>query len=158
MATNAMNPVNTIALGALAALAIGTALIGNGSEAPHRRPIKIAAFGTLTGPVRSFGINSRAALQAAAERIDAAGGVKLADGSIGTFDVSYADDHCRPDEAIRLLQRAAASDAILGIGPSCSSVAEPLYGVLQHSVGDTADHGLQFPIFTDGATKADSEA
>jgi branched-chain amino acid transport system substrate-binding protein len=155
MATNAMNPVNTIALGALAALAIGTALISNGSEAPHRRPIKIAAFGTLTGPVRSFGINSRAALQAAAERIDAAGGVKLADGSIGTFDVSYADDHCRPDEAIGILQRAAASDAILGIGPSCSSVAEPLYGVLQHSVGDTADHGLQFPIFTDGATKAD---
>lgn len=66
MATNAMNPVNTIALGALAALAIGTALISNGSEAPHRRPIKITAFGTLTGPVRSFGINSRAALQAAA--------------------------------------------------------------------------------------------
>ena len=48
-----------------------------GAEPVQRRPIKIAAFGTLTGPVRSFGINSRAALQAAAETIDAAGGTSL---------------------------------------------------------------------------------
>jgi branched-chain amino acid transport system substrate-binding protein len=154
MATIANGRINTIALGALAACAIGAVFAASG-EPPQRRPIKIAAFGTLTGPVRSFGTNSRAALQAAAERIDAAGGVKLRDGSIGTFDVTYDDDHCRADEAIGIVQRAAASDAILGIGPSCSSVAEPLFGVLQGRVDDAADRGLQLPIFTDGATKAD---
>jgi len=149
------NIINTIAIGALAVCAIGSAIAVSSSAPPQRRPIRIAAFGTLTGPVRSFGINSRATLKAAAERIDAAGGVKLKDGSIGYFDVSYADDHCKPDEAIDIVQRAAASEAILGIGPSCSSVAEPLYGELQRRVGDGADRGLQFPIFTDGATKAD---
>jgi branched-chain amino acid transport system substrate-binding protein len=154
MGTMAINWVNTIALGVLAACAIGAASAA-GDVAPQRRPIKIAAFGTLTGPVRSFGINSRATLQAAAEKIDAAGGVRLKDGSIGYFDVSYDDDHCQVDEAVGIVRRAAASEAILGIGPSCSSVAEPLYGVLQRHVGETADHGLEFPIFTDGATKAD---
>src|SRR5262249_31496184 len=144
MAIIAINRINTIALGALAAYAIGAAFAASNTT-PERRPIKIAAFGTLTGPVRSFGTNSRAALQAAAARIDAAGGVKLRDGSIGYFDVTYADDQCRADDAIGIVQRAAASEAILGIGPSCSSVAEPLYGVLQRRVDDTADHGLQFP-------------
>jgi branched-chain amino acid transport system substrate-binding protein len=126
-----------------------------GAEPAQRRPIKVAAFGTLTGPVKSFGINSRAALQAAAATIEAAGGVKLKDGSIGYFDVTYTDDHCKPDDAIAIVRAAAASEAIVGIGPSCSSVAEPLYGTLQHRVDDAADHGQQFPIFTDGATKAD---
>src|SRR6516164_1539208 len=119
------NIINTIAIGALAVCAIGSAIAVSSSAPPQRRPIRIAAFGTLTGPVRSFGINSRATLKTAAERIDAAGGVKLKDGSIGFFDFSYADDHCKPDEAIDIVQRAAASEAILGIGPSCSSVAEP---------------------------------
>lgn len=118
-------------------------------------PIKVAAFGALTGPVRSFGINSRAALQAASERIDQEGGIRLADGSIGRFDVSYADDHCKPDDAIAIVREAVASDALLALGPSCSSVAEPLYGALQRRVDDADDHGIEIPVFTDGATKAD---
>lgn len=143
-----------IALGVFVACSIGMAGAA-GAEPAQRHPVKIAAFGTLTGPVRSFGINSRAALQAAAETIDAAGGIRLKDGSIGYFDVTYTDDHCKPDDAVDIVRQAAASEAIVGIGPSCSSVAEPLYGTLQRHVDDPADRGLQFPIFTDGATKAD---
>ncbi|MBS0420296.1 MAG: alpha/beta fold hydrolase [Proteobacteria bacterium] len=116
--------------------------------------IKIAAFGALTGPVQSFGINSRAALLAAAQRIDRDGGVKLADGSVGHFDISYTDDHCNADDAIAFLKQAAAADTLVAIGPSCSSVAEPLYGTLQHKVDDNNDPGLRIPVFTDGATKA----
>src|SRR5215471_7940984 len=115
-----------MALGVFAICSIGMMLTADAE--PQRRPIKIAAFGTLTGPVKSFGINSRAALQAAAETIDAAGGIKLKNGSIGYFDVTYTDDHCKPDDAIGIVRQAAASEAIVGIGPSCSSVAEPLYG------------------------------
>jgi branched-chain amino acid transport system substrate-binding protein len=116
--------------------------------------IKISAFGALTGPVRSFGISSRAAALAAAHRIDETGGIHLADGSTGRFEVTYADDHCKPDDGIALLRAAAVSDALAVIGPSCSSVAEPLYGTLQRKADDVSDTGMQIPVFTDGATKA----
>jgi branched-chain amino acid transport system substrate-binding protein len=116
--------------------------------------IKISAFGALSGPVKSFGINSRAALNAAARRINQTGGVRLSDGSIGHFDITYADDHCKAEDGISLLRESAASAALAVIGPSCSSVAEPLYGALQHKVDDQNDLGFQIPVFTDGATKA----
>jgi len=124
------------------------------SAQPRTTSIRIAAFGALTGPVKSFGINSRAALRAAARRIDQSGGVKLADGSVGHFDISYTDDHCNAEDGAALLKQAAASGALVAIGPSCSSVAEPLYGKLQPKVNDAGDPGLQIPVFTDGATKA----
>jgi branched-chain amino acid transport system substrate-binding protein len=117
--------------------------------------ISLRAFGALTGPVKSFGINSRAALNAASSQIDHAGGVHLADGSIGHFSIEYSDDHCNPDDGIKLLHQAFLSDALAVIGPSCSSVAEPLYAVLQHRASDGRDDGLKIPVFTDGATKAD---
>lgn len=118
------------------------------------RIIKIAGFGALSGPARSFGLNSRAALASAAARINASGGVKLADGVIGKIELSYVDDHCNPADAIALVRRLEASDALVAVGPSCSSVAEPLYHVLQSGVGMAEDSGMKMPIFTDGATKA----
>lgn len=137
-----------------AALACAPMLCGVCLAQQRTIDIKISAFGALTGPVKSFGINSRAALLAAARRIDAEGGVHLGDGSIGHFDIDYADDHCQPDDGIALLRAAAASQAVAVIGPSCSSVAEPLYGALQRKVDDASDAGIQIAVFTDGATKA----
>lgn len=118
------------------------------------RVIKIAGFGALSGPARSFGVNSRAALIAAATRINASGGVRLADGAIGKFEVSYADDHCSATDAIGLLRQFSLSDALVAVGPSCSSVAEPLYHSLQSIAGVATDTGMAMPVFTDGATKA----
>lgn len=122
------------------------------------RPLHIAGFGALSGPVRAFGINSRAALTAATDSINRTGGVRLADGAVGRFVVSYADDHCAPSDGIALARRIAASDALVAVGPSCSSVAEPLYHALRSTAGDgtseLADTGLALPVFTDGATKA----
>ncbi|HZS61098.1 MAG TPA: ABC transporter substrate-binding protein, partial [Gemmatimonadaceae bacterium] len=106
------------------------------------RSLKIAGFGALTGPVHDFGINSRAALTAAAEWINSHGGVKLSDGTMGRFEVSYDDDHCKPADAMALVKQYEASDALVAVGPSCSSVAEPLYPT------------ISMPVFTDGATKA----
>jgi branched-chain amino acid transport system substrate-binding protein len=116
--------------------------------------IPIKAIGALSGPVKSFGINSRAALAAASRKIEEEGGVRLADGTVGHFVIDYADDHCDPQKAIALLHQAAKSDALAIIGPSCSSVAEPLYTALQHRADDNSDHGIQIPVLTDGATKA----
>jgi branched-chain amino acid transport system substrate-binding protein len=41
----------------------------------------------------------------------------------------------------------------VAIGPTCSNVAEPVFGILQKKAGDTSDSGLQFPLYTDVAAK-----
>lgn len=129
-----------------------SAFLGEDAAVPARatdqaaRWVHLGAFGALSGPVQSFGRNSWAALRAATDSVNQAGGVRLGDGATGYLRVSYADDHCAPADAIELLRKLAASDALVAIGPSCSSVAEPLYGALAE---------LQLPVFTDGATKAD---
>jgi branched-chain amino acid transport system substrate-binding protein len=133
---------------------VSSASSGQPSKPPNQRVIHIAGFGALTGPVQSFGINSRAAQLAAADAINRAGGVRLADGSKARLEITYEDDKCNPEQAIDLIRTVASSDALVATGPSCSSVAEPLFSALQHRVGDTQDHGIQLPILTDGATKA----
>ena len=47
----------------------------------QERTVKITGFGAKSGVVRVFGINSEAALKAAAEEINKSGGVTLGDGS-----------------------------------------------------------------------------
>ena len=62
------------------ALAVSLALSFGVAQAQDKT-IKISGFGAKTGPVRSFGVNSEAAMLAAADVINKAGGVKLADGT-----------------------------------------------------------------------------
>ncbi len=131
------------------ALALSMATVA----AAEDRTVKIAGFGAKSGVVRSFGINTEAVMQAAAEQINANGGVKLADGSVGMIEVTFDDDRCNAEEGISVIRRIASTDAIVGVGPTCSNVAEPLFGILQGSVDDAGDSGLQFPIFTDTAIK-----
>lgn len=117
------------------------------------REIKIAGFGAKSGVIRIFGINSEAALKAAVLEINSSGGVKLGDGAVGKFDLTYYDDRCTPEEGISVVRRIVTTDAIIGVGPSCSNVAESLFGILQKKVGDDTDSGLQFPILGDVAAK-----
>jgi branched-chain amino acid transport system substrate-binding protein len=117
------------------------------------KTIKIAGFGAKTGPVRSFGVNSEAAMVAAADTINKAGGVKLADGSKAKLAIEFYDDGCNAEQGISVVRRIAGTDAVVAVGPTCSNVAEPLFGVLQKKVGDAGDSGLQMPVFTDVAVK-----
>jgi branched-chain amino acid transport system substrate-binding protein len=134
------------------AIAIALAFAASGAMA-QEKTIKISGFGAKTGVVRGFGINSEAALLAAAEVINKAGGVKLADGSKAKMVVDFYDDRCNAEEGISVIRRIAGGDALVAIGPTCSNVAEPLFGILQKKVGDASDSGLQFPVFTDVAIK-----
>lgn len=143
--------MNKISLAVAAAFA-ATAFTGSGALAQDKT-IKIAGFGAKSGVVRSFGINSEAALLAAADQINKAGGVKLADGSKAKIAIEYYDDRCTAEEGISVARRMAGTDALVGVGPTCSNVAEPLFGILQKKVGDASDSGLQFPIFSDVAIK-----
>jgi branched-chain amino acid transport system substrate-binding protein len=119
----------------------------------QERTIKIAGFGAKTGPVRSFGVNSEAALLAAADVINKQGGVKLGDGSKAKLAIDFYDDRCTAEEGISIVRRIYGTDAVIAVGPTCSNVAEPLFGVLQKKVDDKSDSGLQMPIFTDVAAK-----
>lgn len=134
------------------ALAVSLALSFGVAQAQDKT-IKISGFGAKTGPVRSFGVNSEAAMLAAADVINKAGGVKLADGSKAKIAVDFYDDRCTAEEGISVIRRIAGGDALVAIGPTCSNVAEPLFGILQKKVGDASDSGLQFPVFTDVAIK-----
>ena len=125
-----------------------------GPTSAQEREVKIAGVGVMSGILRSFGINSKAALEAAAEQINKAGGVKLGDGAKGKVVVDFLDDRCTPEEGISAVRRIASGNALVAIGPTCSNVAEPLFGILQKKVGDASDSGLQFPMFTDVAIKA----
>jgi len=138
--------VKKIALAVSLALSIGVAQA-------QEKTIRISGFGAKTGPVRGFGVNSEAALLAAAEVINKAGGVKLADGSKAKMVVDFYDDACNAEQGISVVRRIAGTDALVAIGPTCSNVAEPLFGILQKKAGDASDSGLQFPVFTDVAIK-----
>jgi branched-chain amino acid transport system substrate-binding protein len=138
---------------AVAALLAGTMTGVSGGAIAQEREVRITGFGAMTGVVRSFGINSKAALEAAADQINKAGGVKLGDGAKGKIVIEFLDDRCTAEEGISVVRRIASGPALVAVGPTCSNVAEPLFGILQKKVGDASDSGLQFPVFTDVAIK-----
>lgn len=120
----------------------------------QERTIKIYGMGAKSGVVRIFGIQSEAAMQAAADQINAAGGVTLGDGAKAKIVIDYLDDRCSAEEGINVLRRIASQpDAIVAVGPTCSNVAEPVFGILQKKAGDASDSGIQFPLYTDVAAK-----
>lgn len=124
-----------------------------GTAAAQDRTVIIKGFGAKSGVVRSFGVNSEAAMRAAADLINSQGGVKLGDGATAKIEVEFLDDRCTAEEGISVVRRIAAGPTLVAVGPTCSNVAEPLFGVLQKKAGDSSDSGLQFPIFTDVAIK-----
>ena len=137
-----------------ATLAATIALTLSSAAFAQEKTFKIYGFGAKSGVVGIFGQQSEVAMQAAAAMINKTGGVTLGDGSKAKLVVEYLDDRCTAEEGINALRRIAAqNDAVVAIGPTCSNVAEPVFGVLQKKVGDASDSGLQFPLYTDVAAK-----
>jgi branched-chain amino acid transport system substrate-binding protein len=137
-------------------MAVAAALVSvlcSASAFAQEKTIKIAGFGAKSGVVRSFGINSEAALLAAADLINKQGGIALADGSKAKIAIDYYDDRCTAEEGISVIRRIHGTDALIAVGPTCSNVAEPLFGILQKKVNDAGDSGLQMPVFSDVAIK-----
>ena len=142
-----------IRLSTVAALTMGASFGAHSAAFAAEKTVHIAGFGAKSGVVRSFGVNTEAVLNGAIEAVNAAGGVKLADGSMAKMKLSFYDDRCKAEEGISVLRSIAGGDAVVAIGPTCSNVAEPLFGVLQKNVDDKGDSGLQIPVFTDTAIK-----
>lgn len=138
---------------ALLAIPAALAMTFSGAQAADKE-IKIYAFGAKSGVVGIFGQQSEAAMQAAAEIVNKKGGVTLGDGSKAKLVIDYLDDRCNAEEGINALRRIAAqNDAFVAVGPTCSNVAEPAFGILQKKAGDASDSGIQFPLYTDVAAK-----
>lgn len=137
----------------LALAGMTLSLLSAGNAIAQERVVKIAGFGAKSGVLRQFGINSEAAMRAAADQINNAGGVKLADGTKAKIAIEYYDDRCNVEEGISLARRMAAADWLVAIGGTCSSVTEPILGLEQKKAGDTSDSGLQLPIFADVSMK-----
>lgn len=138
---------------AASAVALTIAAATSAPSVAQEREVRLTGFGALSGVVRIFGVNGKASLEAAADVVNKSGGVKLGDGTKGKIVIDYMDDRCNAEEGISVVRRMASSATLVGIGPSCSNVAEPLFGILQKKVGDSGDSGLQFPVFTDVAIK-----
>jgi branched-chain amino acid transport system substrate-binding protein len=119
----------------------------------QERTVKIAGMGALSGVVRGFGVNSKAVLDMATDEINKAGGIKLADGTRAKVVTTFVDERCNAEEGISAVRKLASEDWLVMIGPTCSNVAEPLFGLLQRKTGDAGDSGLKMPIFTDTAIK-----
>ena len=129
-------------------------LAATGAVQAQEKTLKIYGIGAKSGVVGIFGQQSEAAMQAAAAIINKSGGVTLGDGSKAKLVIDYLDDRCNPEEGINALRRIASqTDAVVAVGPTCSNVAEPVFGILQKKVGDASDSGVQFPMYTDVAAK-----
>ncbi len=140
------------------ALAVVTAVALVGFAPPvsadTERTVKIAGWGAKSGPLRSFGVNSEAVLTAAVQSINDAGGVMLGDGTMAKMELTYYDSACNADQAISIARKVESqTEALIGIGPTCSGAAAAMYGIFQKTVDDESDTGLQFPILTDTAIR-----
>lgn len=110
---------------ALAVAAAFAATAYTGAAFPQEKTVRITGFGAKSGVVRSFGINSEAAMLAAADMINKQGGVKLADGSKAKIVVDFFDDRCTAEEGISVLRRIYGTDALVAVGPTsrCSGTS-----------------------------------
>lgn len=146
-------PTTKLAAAALAGMVASFFMLAHPVVAAERT-VKIAGWGAKSGPLRSFGVNSEAVLKAAVKSINDSGGVKLGDGAMAKMEYTYYDSACNADQAISIARKVESrTEALIGIGPTCSGAAAAMYGIFQKKVGDATDSGLQFPILTDTAIR-----
>ncbi len=115
--------------------------------------LRIGGMWALSGPAAYIGSSSKGLAQLAVDEINEAGGL-LVQGKRVKMTIHTYDDACKAEEGLTVVRRLADSDKVLfSLGPTCSNVAEPVFGILQKKLDDPGDTGLQFLFFTDTAIK-----
>lgn len=115
--------------------------------------LRIGGMWALSGPAAYIGSSSNGLSSLAIDEINEAGGVAIQGKPVKLVKYVY-DDACKAEEGLTVVRRLADADKVLfSLGPTCSNVAEPVFGILQKRLGDPTDTGLQFLFFTDTAIK-----
>ncbi|MDT7944675.1 MAG: ABC transporter substrate-binding protein [Dehalococcoidia bacterium] len=105
--------------------------------------MKIGLMAAMTGLLQSFGKNSLAAARYAVDQINAQGGVRLRDGSMAKLELVVYDEGCpNVEQGLAAARKAASDPVVIVVGPTCSSTAEPVFGILQKKLDDPPDPGL----------------
>jgi branched-chain amino acid transport system substrate-binding protein len=134
-------------------LAVLLALPGWAGAFQSEGTLRVGGMWALSGGAAFFGKSSLGLANLAIDEINEAGGVKI-DGKAVKFVMHAQDDACNAEQGLAAVRRLATVDKVLfSLGPTCSSVAEPVFGTLQKKLADSGDTGLQFLFFTDTATK-----
>ena len=134
--------------------ALAGVLVGSGYAFAGDRTVHLAGWGAKSGPLRSFGVNSEAVLKAAIKTVNDAGGITMGDGVKAKIKLDYYDSACNAEQGIAVARKVASeTNALVGMGPTCSGVAAAMFGIFQKKVDDPNDSGLQFPILTDTAVR-----
>ena len=83
-------------------------------------PIKIGAFGPMTGGAAGYGQSEREAIDLVIEEVNAAGGV------LGRkIEVLYGDDAGKPEQAVSIVKRFVTADEV--VWRSAGSAAPPAW-------------------------------
>ena len=115
--------------------------------------LRVGGMWALSGGASFFGKAALGLATLAVDEINEAGGVSVG-GKKVKLTMSAQDDACNAEQGLAAVRRLATVDKVLfSLGPTCSSVAEPVFGTLQKKLGDSSDTGLQLLFFTDTATK-----
>ncbi|MGH7326032.1 MAG: ABC transporter substrate-binding protein [Candidatus Rokuibacteriota bacterium] len=142
-----MRIVSAILLGLLLALP------GWAAAFQEEGTLRVGGLWALSGGAAFFGKASVGLATLAIDEINEAGGVKVA-GQAVKLTLHPQNDACNAEQGLAAVRRLATVDKVLfSLGPTCSSVAEPVFGTLQKKLGDSGDTGLQLLFFTDTATK-----
>lgn len=128
-------------------LVLGTALgLLLGAAAARADDLMIAVAGPLTGPLATIGDQFKQGAQAAADAINAKGGVlgrKIA--------LQFEDDQCDPKQAVSVANRIAAAGIQFVDGHACSGSSIPASAVYAENATLMMTPASSNPVLTDEA-------
>lgn len=129
----------------IGAAAVGLAL---GAQASAQEDIVIAVAGPITGQLATIGDQFKTGAQAAADAINAAGGV-----GGRQIKISIQDDVCDPKQAVSVANRIVAEGIKFVDGHACSGSSIPASAVYAESGTLMMTPASSNPILTDDAAK-----
>lgn len=127
-------------------LIIGTALGLLMSTAARAEDLTFAVAGPLTGPLATIGDQFKQGAQAAADAINAKGGVMGRQ-----IKLQFEDDQCDPKQAVSVANRIAASGIQFVDGHACSGSSIPASAVYAENGTLMMSPASSNPVMTDDA-------
>src|SRR6185312_201395 len=129
--------------GLLAAALFGLAM---GVSAAHADDITFAVAGPMTGQLATIGDQFKHGAQAAADAINAAGGVMGKQ-----IKLDFEDDQCDPKQAVSIANRIVANGVMFIDGHACSGSSIPASAVYAEAGALMMSPASSNPVMTDDA-------